>query len=134
MDASSEKFEAFWKAYPRRVAKGAARLKWKSRKCDVIFPQIMEALERQKASAQWRDLQFVPHPSTWLNQERWDDEVYDVPFIPDTALPPWMNCNVPQTERAFLLKDYLHLIHETEWWVKHPYYATWFKATRAAAV
>jgi hypothetical protein len=23
---------------------------------------------------QWQDTSYIPHPSTWLNQERWEDE------------------------------------------------------------
>ena len=25
--------------------------------------------------AGWGDKQFIPHPSTWLNQKRWEDEI-----------------------------------------------------------
>jgi len=31
----------------------------------------------QKATEQWRkdNGQFIPHPQTWLNQRRWEDDV-----------------------------------------------------------
>ena len=37
----------------------------------------MDAIEKQKKSAQWtkNDGQFIPHPTTWLNGKRWEDEV-----------------------------------------------------------
>lgn len=37
----------------------------------------MTAVERQKCSDQWtqNNGQFIPHPATWLNQGRWDDEL-----------------------------------------------------------
>ena len=38
---------------------------------------ILNAVKAQRESPQWtRDGgQFIPHPATWLNQERWEDEV-----------------------------------------------------------
>ena len=38
---------------------------------------VIEAVERQKRSDQWtRDNgQYIPHPATWLNQGRWEDEL-----------------------------------------------------------
>ena len=37
----------------------------------------MEGLERYKKTKQWQENagRFVPHPTTWLNQERWEDEI-----------------------------------------------------------
>lgn len=36
----------------------------------------MQSLEVQVNSKQWTkdNGQFIPHPSTWLNQSRWEDE------------------------------------------------------------
>ena len=36
---------------------------------------MMQALEKQKASADWQKAngQYIPNPSTWLNGERWED-------------------------------------------------------------
>lgn len=73
-----EQFETFWKAYPRKVAKKTARDKWSRIKMtDELFAKIIAAVEVQKKQPQWvKDGgQFIPHPSTWLFQERWDDEV-----------------------------------------------------------
>ena len=38
---------------------------------------IVKSVEEHKLSDQWlRDNgQFIPHPQTWLNQRRWEDEV-----------------------------------------------------------
>lgn len=69
-------FEHFWEVYPRKIAKKTAKISWlksiKMTKPDVIIA----GLERSKLSSQWMkdDGQFIPHPSTWLNQERWTDE------------------------------------------------------------
>lgn len=69
-------FDAFWRAYPRKTGKGDARNKFAKALTKTTFETIMTALERVKGSAQWqRDGgQYIPHPATWLNQERWDDD------------------------------------------------------------
>ena len=37
----------------------------------------MSAIEAQKKSPQWTKDggQFIPHPATWLNGKRWEDQV-----------------------------------------------------------
>jgi len=65
-------FEAFWQAYPRKVGKAAAFGKWKSRKPPLA--EVLKALEVQKRCEQWQDITLVPHPETWLNQKRWEDD------------------------------------------------------------
>lgn len=68
---SDPAFEAFWKAYPRRIGKIKAREAW-DRAMGVTTPNVIEAALR---AAKWsEDPKFIPHPSTWLNQGRWDDE------------------------------------------------------------
>lgn len=72
------RFGQFWAIYPRKVAKPRALKAWK--KLSMSFEQferLMAALETTKKSEQWqRDSgRFIPHPSTWLNDERWNDEL-----------------------------------------------------------
>ena len=89
-----ERFETFWKAYPRKTAKGAARKVFSRMKVtDELLALMLEALEAQKQSLQWRrdGGQYIPHPATWLNQTRWEDENDEVPFEPeeqDLQQPP----------------------------------------------
>jgi rRNA processing protein Gar1 len=68
-------FETFWKAYPRKVGKDAARRAFA--KVKVPVETLVAAVEAQKASPQWTkdNGQFIPNPATWLNQGRWEDEV-----------------------------------------------------------
>lgn len=73
-----EEFDVWYKAYPRKVAKGDARKAWKQ--IELIRPplnELLAAIEAQCRSDQWRrnDGQFIPYPATWLRQERWDDEL-----------------------------------------------------------
>ena len=68
-------FETFWKAYPRKVGKDAARRAFA--KVKVPVETLVAAVEAQKSSTQWTkdNGQFIPNPATWLNQGRWQDEV-----------------------------------------------------------
>lgn len=67
-------FEQFWKSYPRRVGKGAARKAFEKALRLTSFDEIMSGLIRQLSYYASREPQFIPHPTTWLNQERWSDE------------------------------------------------------------
>ena len=73
---SEEHFELFYKQYPKKQGKATALKSWNKIK-NLDFDLIMAALKEQKQSTAWRkdNGQFIPLPSTWLNQERWDDEV-----------------------------------------------------------
>jgi len=75
MNTLEERFEIFWKAYPRKVGKGACRKIWQRKKfSQEILEEMLKALSWQKNLKQWQSVEFIPHPSTWLNQERWEDE------------------------------------------------------------
>jgi hypothetical protein len=74
----TDDFEKFWNAYPNRKAKLAAFKAWQ--KIDPsLHETIMEKLVLHCKSQAWlKDGgQFVPHASTWLTQERWEDEIND---------------------------------------------------------
>ena len=80
-------FDRFWFAYPRKVAKPDAKKKFDRINPDEQTLQLMlSAIERQKQSEQWTKDggQFIPHPATWLNQRRWEDET---PAIRQKVLP-----------------------------------------------
>ena len=69
-------FESFWKVYPRKVGKDKCRNWFKSHKPkEDLVQKMIEAVEEQKKSKQWSDPQYIPHPYTWLNQGRWEDEL-----------------------------------------------------------
>lgn len=70
-------FEEFWKAYPLKMGKQAAIKSWEKIKPDTaLIEKIIQAVEDAKLSKQWQkdNGQYIPHPTTWLNQGRWDDE------------------------------------------------------------
>ena len=67
-------FDTFWSAYPKKTGKEAARKSFARAKADI--GTMLSALEVQKQSEQWtkNNGQFIPNPTTWLNQGRWEDE------------------------------------------------------------
>ena len=70
---TTQLFDRFYSAYPRKVSKSPALKAFtKLNPDDNLFDVIMVALEIHKKN--WTDPQFIPHPSTWLNQRRWEDE------------------------------------------------------------
>jgi len=76
-DKELEMFNAFWKAYPKKQKRAVALKCWQKLKVDEeLFTEIMAGLDRLKQSRQWReqDGKFIPMPSTFLNERRWEDE------------------------------------------------------------
>lgn len=73
---SNPLFDIFWKAYPRKVNPGAAKKAFAKLKVDQsLLMTMLGAIEQQKKTDQWKDPKYIPHPSSWLNGERWSDEV-----------------------------------------------------------
>lgn len=71
-------FAEFWEEYPRKVGKPKAKHAFmKAVKDQQTFDALMDGLKRYKQTGQWnRDNgEFIPHPTTWLNQRRWEDDI-----------------------------------------------------------
>lgn len=73
-----QKFQEFWNVYPRKVGKGVAWTKWKQLKLSAEEKQqVIDSVEKYKNTDQWKkdNGQFIPHPSTFLYQRRFEDEI-----------------------------------------------------------
>ncbi len=71
-------FEEFWNEYPNHKAKQGAVRAFKSINPDEeLFETMMGALRKVKRSKQWKNVQYVPNASNWLNQKRWEDEIQE---------------------------------------------------------
>lgn len=68
-------FESFWQIYPRKIAKGAARTAFEKACKKESAETILQVATFYANKPDLPDLQFIPHPSTWLNQERWNDDL-----------------------------------------------------------
>lgn len=72
----SEAFEKLWKQYPRKTAKGAARRAFDrlmQTKDAPALDTLLKAVDRYKATV--TEIRYCAHLSTWLNGERWLDEI-----------------------------------------------------------
>lgn len=73
-------FDVFWNLYPRKTAKAKAKEAFTkaSKKSNFDFNVIIASVQKHiRYSKQWQDKQYVPHAATWLNGERWEDEVVE---------------------------------------------------------
>jgi uncharacterized protein YdaU (DUF1376 family) len=69
-----DRFDIFWKQYPRKVARPNAIKAWlKIKPDDVVLKKMLDAINQQQLPS--KEIQFVPHPATWLNAQRWEDEI-----------------------------------------------------------
>jgi DNA-binding transcriptional ArsR family regulator len=68
-------FERFWKAYPVKRNKKKAKDAWQ-RKClnDKADELIADVETRTKKDPQWLK-GYIPHATTYINGERWEDEI-----------------------------------------------------------
>ena len=76
IDEVVEQFDKFWEKYPRKTAKVPARRAFPRALQKISFEELMEKLDYFIDVHKHTKKQFLPHASTWLNQERWHD-VYE---------------------------------------------------------
>tara|TARA_Y100000114_G_scaffold74203_1_gene68043 strand:- start:2999 stop:3601 length:603 start_codon:yes stop_codon:yes gene_type:complete len=65
-------FEKFWSVYPRKIAKKKAKEIFEKHKDQE---RIVEGAIKFASLNEMTDEKFIPHPTTWLNGERWNDEM-----------------------------------------------------------
>jgi hypothetical protein len=74
-DALAAEFDEWYRVYPKKVGRPAALTKYKAARRKTSTEILLSgASVLAKAYPKGSDLQFCPNPSTWLNQERWNDE------------------------------------------------------------
>lgn len=75
----SKEFLSFWNSYPNKKGKGFALKAWKKIKgVNNLTKKIIASVEEHiTKDPQWKkdNGQFIPHPATFLNQTRWEDEI-----------------------------------------------------------
>lgn len=73
-------FDEWWEHYPKKVGKGQARTAFKRALKKIDLDALMDGTRQLAAHHEQAgtDKKFIPNPSTWLNGERWDDELIPV--------------------------------------------------------
>jgi uncharacterized protein YdaU (DUF1376 family) len=67
-------FADWWEIYPRKVGKGAAKKQYKTALKKADTDDIQNATIAFAKTVEGKDPNFIPHPATWLSQERWTDD------------------------------------------------------------
>jgi len=69
-------FDIFYSAYPRKVSGRLALKTFKNLKPNYkLLEIILEDIKYRKTTSAWKgDIEYIPHPSTYLNRKRWEDE------------------------------------------------------------
>jgi hypothetical protein len=73
-------FDEFWTTYPKKKAKEAARKAWAKLKPDESLGKtIIQAVLESAKTQDWKkeNGKYIPHPATYLNGKRWEDERND---------------------------------------------------------
>lgn len=105
----TEPFADFWLLYPRRVAKKDAQKAW-GRIPETLHVRIFVALASWRTVWKDKDAEYLPYPASWLNGERWEDELppeyrrthlSHVPAQPTVAGP---RTEMPEHVKALLAK------------------------------
>ena len=85
LDQKEMWFESFWEIYPKHQDKKKAKQKFlKACTNEKEYKAIMDGLRNTLPVWAKKDTKYIPMPTTWLNGERWNDEVdmslYELPF------------------------------------------------------
>jgi uncharacterized protein YdaU (DUF1376 family) len=84
-------FDLFWNLYPRKVGKEAARKAFDKAVKKAPVSDIMAGLHAQLPAILATEPRFQPHPATWLNQGRWQDEVQKPERKARNLTDAWIN-------------------------------------------
>ena len=82
-------FDRFWQAYPKKQKKLDAQRAWQKLNPDPeLAKQIIEDVQRRSQTHDWRKEsgKYVPMPTTYLNGQRWTDELPE----PKRGDPDWL--------------------------------------------
>lgn len=70
-------FALFWSTYPKKRAKPEALKAFNAAKVNSeLLDTILKDIESRKTGEDWlkADGKFIPHPASYLNAKRWEDE------------------------------------------------------------
>ena len=99
--SSKISFDQFYKAYPRKVGRYAAEKSFK-RLAEKEKTLAIEGLSNyiKHWEANKTEKQFIPHPSTWINQKRWEDELEDLKEVVESEQENETLQKIEQSEGA----------------------------------
>lgn len=82
-------FEQFWSAYPRKVGKPKAQAAFHRHIRDPqTFATVMTNIAERIRVGEWdasHRKQYIPHPTTWINRQGWNDDITPPPTPPSSV-------------------------------------------------
>ncbi len=113
-----ERFNKFWINYPKKRNKGDAKRIWlKLKPDDELLKKMLTKIMEFKSSKEWKDFQYIPYPSSWLNAMGWEDEIekvkYQVSHEEKPVMPRPPRKETP--EERTILDKMNDLRHQTKW-------------------
>lgn len=120
-----EEFDAFWRMYPVKKDRRAALGTWKRMTC----AERAEAIEALPAHVAFWALrggkEFIPsppHPTTWLNRERWADEMAPIVNVSPEPIQEFFGRKRNVVTGSYFDEDTKAWIQDVAWVRKHPEY------------
>jgi hypothetical protein len=82
-------FNKFWALYQRKERKVDAFEIWRTRDLDARAPEIADKIARLQVTL-WRhkEVQYIPLPTTWLNEARYEDDLVPLDTAPTGGQQP----------------------------------------------
>ena len=104
---ADESFESFWSVYPRKVRKQDALKAWRSAKLAKIADKIIADVKK-RCETEWKgaEMQYIPHPTTYLHQKRWEDETAPTERIERQPRPTKDNPALNYAQRDYKEEDF----------------------------
>ena len=68
------RFNEFWEEYGKKIDPKKCKSWYDRNVTEATHQEIIRGVRKWHASGQWDDKQYQPHPSTFLNNERWKAE------------------------------------------------------------
>ena len=73
------RFAEWWAVYPKKVGRKPAEQKWRTADLDPVADELIADVQQRTASDDGWLRGFIPDPLTYLNQERWNDDLRTAP-------------------------------------------------------
>ena len=97
----AQAWEMFWKAYPVKKNKSRAMTIFKSKKLYKQIDVILKHIEQStKTDKKWLD-GYIPHPSTYLNGKRWEDEIETATGFVQSLSKPCVTNNIIEPLKSY---------------------------------
>lgn len=121
-------FESWWRAYPRHrnASKKQALESWRKATKQIPPAELQLLTERYAATHGISDESKIPHPTTWLNQSRWETvDATDSPSLPrrqadGTRPEDWLQTSDPVSSHLQNLFGNPVDVIDAECWEEEP--------------